>query len=129
MKLDDLFSPGDLGKIWNIADSVAGFAHDYGLAASAGRVGEMSFGDPKLTEFAVKNDYPVVVRRPDGKLIAISFMFGHVDLIVGDEWVVDERYSYSSLMAAAIQLILWIAEGFAGQPRDWSRHTAWGVDE
>lgn len=75
-----------------------------------------------LEDWAKENGYTVAAYRYDGKIIAVLIAMYNTQIIVGDEFGVNERYSYPTTLKALIAFDAWKEEDFKDEPEGWIRH-------
>ncbi len=75
-----------------------------------------------LNKWAKENGYLEAAVRPDGKIVAVLAGIANGQIIVGDEFGVEERYSYPDLSYAIAHYTVWEHLGFPDEPMGWIRH-------
>lgn len=74
-----------------------------------------------LNVWAEENGYVTAAYRLDGKIVAVLPAMFNWQIIIGNEYGVDERYSYDT-NRTLLEFELWKARNFEGEPEGWIRH-------
>jgi hypothetical protein len=75
-----------------------------------------------LKRWAEENGYITAEYKPDGKIVSVLMEMFNAQIVIGNEFGVDERYSYVDLNKATIGYAIWRANHFEGEPTGWIRH-------
>ena len=74
-----------------------------------------------LETWATENGYSMVYQIDDIIVSLLENPF-NTQIVVGDEWGVKERYSYSTVAEAFVAFIHWTQKECEGEPTGWIRH-------
>jgi hypothetical protein len=78
-----------------------------------------------LESMASKNNYLSPLLTGDGRWVALSRFIFTTAIITGqvyDDWGFDDRWCYDSTIEAGVNLAVWAAKDFKGEPHGWHRH-------
>lgn len=78
-----------------------------------------------LNVWCEKNGYVTAAWAGNGKIVAVLPAMFNWQIIVGDEYGIEERYSYSNSTDAhncLAEFELWKSRNFEGEPEGWIRH-------
>lgn len=75
-----------------------------------------------LEEWGTTNGYSIVWQEQEGRIVALLENPFNTQIIVGDEFSVNERYTYAQTVEAIWEFIVWTMDGCQGEPKGWIRH-------
>lgn len=75
-----------------------------------------------LKKWAEDNGYFAVHQKEDGTIVALLENPFNTQIIVGEEFSVNERYTYETKADGLIAYYYWIIKDCVGEPAGWIRH-------
>lgn len=63
-----------------------------------------------------------VMLAPDGRIVYAIATITAGQIVRGDRFTVDDRWTYPGVVSALVAWAVWVARDFEGEPEDWIRH-------